>query len=188
MSLTFIGCCLCLPESEHFVKADGVMNFPRKTKKTLVQDKTSLVCVLKNPSLDKFCLLQRPKTGLLANLLEFPSIIMDLKTELKSKQVKDLLKEAFDIDVAGLADKGEIFHQFSHIKQTYLIWSGDVVAQEISINPGQHQSVQWLTREELLESAISTAMKKVFQHYSKVNYLIKSMTKILKWNLVCIGF
>lgn len=36
------------------------------------REEYSLVCILK--SFDKYCLVQRPDTGLLANLFEFPSI------------------------------------------------------------------------------------------------------------------
>jgi len=47
------------------------MNYPRKQKKSSVRQATSLVIVICHK--DKFCLFQRPSSGLLANLLEFPS-------------------------------------------------------------------------------------------------------------------
>ncbi len=47
------------------------MNYPRKPKKSSARQATTIVVVVSCK--DKFCLLQRPSTGLLANLLEFPS-------------------------------------------------------------------------------------------------------------------
>jgi adenine-specific DNA glycosylase len=47
--------------------ADGVTNFPRKSKKAAAHTRRSIVVVA--AAADRFCLMQRPATGLLANLV-----------------------------------------------------------------------------------------------------------------------
>jgi hypothetical protein len=62
---------------------------------------------------DRFCLMQRPTTGLLANLLEFPSFEIPEKSEseITKKFVLSILLENFCIDASELKDLGQIIHQ-----------------------------------------------------------------------------
>jgi adenine-specific DNA glycosylase len=57
--------------------------------------------------------MQRPTTGLLANLLEFPSfeIAEKSESEITKKFVSSILLENFCIDSSELKDLGEIIHQ-----------------------------------------------------------------------------
>ena len=70
------ACKLCLPDNEKYIIENGVTNYPRKKKKGPQREECSLVCILKCKSSNKYCLVQRPDTGLLANLLEFPSVTL----------------------------------------------------------------------------------------------------------------
>jgi adenine-specific DNA glycosylase len=95
------------------------MNFPRKAKKAAARQELSIVVIVSRSvaGQKQFCLLQRPSTGLLANLLEFPSFKMTGNDNSKEsetitkKVVGNLLKENFSIEATELKDLGEIVHQ-----------------------------------------------------------------------------
>ena len=68
----------------------------------------------------RLCLMQRPPTGLLANLLEFPSVELPVvqdegdegaAAKLTKKFVEKNLSENFHIDGVDLKDHGEVVHQ-----------------------------------------------------------------------------
>ena len=63
------------------MRSDGVLNFPRKAKKSAARLQLSVAVIVACGN--QYCLLQRPATGLLANLLEFPSL--DVTTDTGDK-------------------------------------------------------------------------------------------------------
>ena len=71
---------------------NGVTNYPRKGKKAAQRAETSLVYILKCKSSNKYCLAQRPDTGLLANLLEFPSVALPNWSEDSTMTITSVLK------------------------------------------------------------------------------------------------
>ena len=71
---------------------NGVTNYPRKGKKAAQRAETSLVYILKCKSSNKYCLAQRPDTGLLANLLEFPSVALPNWSEDSTITITSVLK------------------------------------------------------------------------------------------------
>ena len=155
-------CNLCLPADQRS-EFNGVLVFPRKEKKVKVTDKTLVVCVLRHASSGTLCLLQRPETGLLANLFELPS--MDVKDDAKTIQQK--VKSYFHQELGDLPKHhGVVSHQFSHIHQKYVVWSATVDEQDVQA-PDNYQKVQWIREDDMNQVAISTAMKKVFQYYKK---------------------
>lgn len=155
-------CDLCFDTSSNYKVEDGVTNFPRKSKKNPPRQEISVVIIVSTG--DKFCLLQRPETGLLANLLEFPSQNVTGKepVEIKKKFVQMILEDQFQLKPTDLNELGEVVHQFSHIHQTYKVFSAKVESPTITFNQNQYQKCEWLMSEEIDQSAISTAMKKVF--------------------------
>ena len=162
-----LGCELCFPKSEKFDPKDGVQNYPFKAKKTPARAETSDVVVLHDA--DKYVLFQRPSSGLLAGLLEFGSIprSQDSKVERTASDIKNLLLKHVGVDAEGLKRVGDVLHKFSHINQTYVVWSAEIdkraVEKRMKYSNEKYQSHRWLTRAELDESAISTAMKKVLK-------------------------
>ena len=157
-------CKLCLPESTTF---HGVLVFPHKVKKTKISEKTSVVCILKHQQDGTVCLIQRPETGLLANLYEFPSIEDMSETE-NAKEIEAQLKHKFSAEVGSVPKyHGEIVHKFSHITQKYLIWSTTVTSKTSIAVPAKFQKLAWPSNESVLDGtlAISTAMKKVYRFY-----------------------
>lgn len=140
--------------------------FPRKEKKTKITEKTSVVCILKHQHENTVCLIQRPETGLLANLFELPSIEIN-ETE-DAHEVEKQLKNQFSAKIESVPKyHGEIIHKFSHITQKYLIWSSMVPDKTSIAVPANYQKLEWIHQDRILEGdlAISTAMKKVYQFY-----------------------
>ena len=66
----------------------------------------------------------------------------------------------------------DVFHQFSHISQTYGLYRVAVSACEnaddnvVSL-PDHYQGFRWLSARQIAEAAISTAMKKVFGAFTQ---------------------
>lgn len=160
------------------------MNYPRKSRKTTVKEATSVVCILyscEKSDARKYLLFQRPKTGLLAGLLEFP--ILDAETvkeeSLNVKVITKRLKSRLGVGkkVTKVQEAGSYLHKFSHLKQTYLIWSAQVegmdALKDVPFDEEKHQRSEVLSEDEIMKSAISTAMKNVFQVFSKKPTMVR---------------
>jgi len=153
-------CGICIKKAE-YNKDLGVLNYPRKAKKTASRNEVTLVAVITShfESVDKYAMVRRPKTGLLANLLEFPSVSLGnedyqiseetnlLCTLLTSKQLKP--KELLKV--------GPVVHVFSHINMTYVVYKGDLESV------CDDTSVTWVSETEFEVAGTSTAMRKVFK-------------------------
>lgn len=179
-------CKLCLPKDEKYVEENGVTNYPRKGKKTSQREESSLVYILQCKTSQKYCLVQRPETGLLANLLEFPSVNLTNWSN-DSKMTKSLaiqkLKEYFGLttSTAQIESLGNVGHIFSHIRQTYIVYKIIMVESEyenINIEANKYQKIEWLSEKELKNSPISTAMKKVLKLDNATNSEAVQKSKI----------
>ncbi|XP_068547510.1 adenine DNA glycosylase isoform X3 [Anas acuta] len=103
--------------------------------------------------------------GLLAGLWEFPSV--PLAPSLQQEQQMEVLRDHLQawtgqpVAAGSLRFMGEVVHVFSHIHQTYVVYSlpldGDVTL-DLASSPSR-----WVTEEEFRASAVSTAMKKVLK-------------------------
>uniref|UniRef100_A0A8B9TQU1 Adenine DNA glycosylase n=1 Tax=Anas platyrhynchos TaxID=8839 RepID=A0A8B9TQU1_ANAPL len=133
----------------------GVTNFPRKAAKERRGHRGAL----------EYLIVQRPSSGLLAGLWEFPSV--PLAPGLQQEQQREVLQDHLQawtgqpVAAGSLRFMGEVVHVFSHIHQTYVVYSlpldGDVTL-DLASSPSR-----WVTEEEFRASAVSTAMKKVFR-------------------------
>ncbi|XP_048207136.1 adenine DNA glycosylase isoform X2 [Perognathus longimembris pacificus] len=161
-------CQLCPPPTELWDPTLGVANFPRKATRKPPREECSAICVLEQPRAHggaRLLLVQRPNSGLLAGLWEFPSVTLK-PSEQHQRKAKALLQELQSwvgpLPAASLQHLGEVIHTFSHIKLTYLVYGLTLEGQTPkTIPPG----ARWLTREEFHTAAVSTAMKKVFHMY-----------------------
>ncbi|CAG2206874.1 mutY [Mytilus edulis] len=167
-SISDIECCidscpLCIQSSEVW----DSRTIPERKKKAAREEQTK-VCIVckKNKSEALYCIVQRPAKGLLAGLWEFPSLKIDgdCSEELSPQQ---LLKDSCGLHVDTLKHTyvGEVVHLFSHIHQTYVIDSITVEEEDVKDHPST-KPLRWVTEEELHESAVSTAMKKVFKAFT----------------------
>nr|XP_031320872.1 adenine DNA glycosylase isoform X3 [Camelus dromedarius] len=160
-------CQLCAPPTEPWDQTLGVANFPRKASRRPPREECSATCVLEQPRAvggARILLVQRPNSGLLAGLWEFPSVTVEPS---RQHQPKALLQELQSwvgpLPATRLQHLGQVVHTFSHIKLTYQVY-GLTLEEQTPVTtslPG----VRWLTREEFHTAAVSTAMKKVFRVY-----------------------
>ncbi|KAM7263518.1 hypothetical protein ACFE04_001201 [Oxalis oulophora] len=105
--------------------------YPTKVVKTKQREEFSAVCfleILGSKSVpagnSMFLLVKRPDDGLLAGLWEFPSVMLDEKTDLtlRRKAIDNFLKKMFRLDprkthsMVSREEVGEFVHIFSHIR------------------------------------------------------------------------
>ncbi|XP_039909047.1 adenine DNA glycosylase [Simochromis diagramma] len=174
-----VTCPLC--PSEPWDDELGVQNFPRKPSKKPPRVERTLTCVVKRPGDDgeeRFLLIQRPSKGLLAGLWEFPSLLLEVENSEK-KQKGALCEEISRILGTHLTENlfqyvGEVVHIFSHIHQTYVVYS--VCLKERDTHT-QTENTQWLTRSALQGAAVSTGLKKIVKLHDSVDSLKETNTK-----------
>ncbi|CAB1324669.1 unnamed protein product [Coregonus sp. 'balchen'] len=137
--LTSGTCNLC--PTEPWDSELGVLNFPRKPVK------------------------KAPR--LLAGMWEFPSLLLEGEnSEMKQRGalcagVGRML--GVRLDKGLLQYVGEVVHIFSHIHQTYVVYS---LCLNGSGGGGKAQSTtRWLIRSSLQEAAVSTGVKKIMKLY-----------------------
>ncbi|NXT90923.1 MUTYH glycosylase, partial [Anhinga rufa] len=167
--LVFAGvgsCPLCPPATEPWDSSLGVTNFPRKAAKKQPRVARSATCVLERRGCRgalEYLIVQRPSSGLLAGLWEFPSLPLaqGLQEEKQREVLADHLRAWTGQPVAArsLQFIGEVIHIFSHIHQTYVVYSLPLDG-DVTLDPALSPS-RWVTEEEFHASAVSTAMKKV---------------------------
>ncbi|KFQ33752.1 A/G-specific adenine DNA glycosylase, partial [Mesitornis unicolor] len=159
------GCPLCPPATEPWGSL-GVTNFPRKAAKKQPRVARTATCVLERRGCRgalEYLVVQRPSSGLLAGLWEFPGLPLaqGVQEEQQRQALADHLRACAGLPVAagGLQLIGEVVHVFSHIHQTYVVYSLPL-DRDVTLDPALSPS-RWVTEEEFHASAVSTAMKKV---------------------------
>ncbi|KAK7889694.1 hypothetical protein WMY93_025254 [Mugilogobius chulae] len=174
--------CLLCP-SEPWENELGVMNFPRKPTKKPPRVERTLTCLVIKPrdGQDEYLLTQRPNKGLLAGLWQFPSLLEVENTDTEQKRAL-LCSEicrilGTDIPETHIQFVGEVVHIFSHIHQTYVVYSVCINKQS---SDGLGENAQWLSRSALLEAAVSTGVKKILKLYDAVDSDKRPTTKETK--------
>ncbi|XP_009580678.1 PREDICTED: A/G-specific adenine DNA glycosylase, partial [Fulmarus glacialis] len=166
------GCPLCPPATEPWDSSLGVTNFPRKAAKKQPRAARTATCVLERRGCHgalEYLIVQRPSSGLLAGLWEFPSL--PLAQGLQEEKQKEVLADHLQawtgrpVAAGGLRLIGEVVHIFSHIHQTYVVYSLPLDG-DVTLDPALSPS-RWVTEEEFHASAVSTAMKKVLKACEK---------------------
>ncbi|XP_026160854.1 adenine DNA glycosylase [Mastacembelus armatus] len=165
------GTCHLCP-SEPWDDELGVQNFPRKPAKKPPRVEQTLTCVVVRPGEEgeeEYLLKQRPHKGLLAGLWEFPSLLLEAENS-EVKQKRALCAELNGILGTCLTESvfqyvGEVVHIFSHIHQTYVVYS--MILKDGGTET-QTEDTQWLTRSSLQEAAVSTGVKKIVKLYDSV--------------------
>ncbi|XP_033919952.1 adenine DNA glycosylase isoform X2 [Melopsittacus undulatus] len=166
------GCPLCPPAAEPWDSSLGVTNFPRKAAKKQPREARAATCVLEWRGClraPQYLIVQRPSSGLLAGLWEFPSlpVAQDLQ-ELKQREALAEHLQAWigqPVVAGDLQLIGEVVHIFSHIHQTYVVYSLSLDG-DVTLDPASSPS-RWVTEEEFHASAVSTAMKKILKACEK---------------------
>ncbi|XP_072026274.1 adenine DNA glycosylase-like [Amphiura filiformis] len=167
------NCHLCLPASESWDSSIGVMNYPRKPKKKPQREEKTAVCIIqRNKTPVEYLITQRPQNGLLAGLWEFPSVTAtdDTSEKRRHSAMDQYLLEDLQMEFNDKTKRryvGEVVHIFSHIHQTYLVETFQIGDDNNNSEcPAESERQwRWVTKEQFLDSAVSTAMKKVFKAY-----------------------
>ncbi|XP_015225819.1 PREDICTED: A/G-specific adenine DNA glycosylase isoform X1 [Cyprinodon variegatus] len=167
------ACSLC--PSEPWDDQLGVQNFPRKPAKKAPRVERTLTCVVTRPVEDgeEYLLVQRPDKGLLAGLWEFPSLLQQ-ESNAEVKHRKALCEEVNRILRSCLNEHllqyvGEVVHIFSHIHQTYVVYS--LCLKEKDVTQLQTEKEKWMSGSGLQEAAVSTGLKKILKLFHSVNSL-----------------
>lgn len=153
-------CPFCLPRNE-WKSNPQVTIYPRKAKKKSPRIETVAVVVVEKEG--SFLMQQRPKDGLLAGLWEFPSVVLpDPQSILKNEECQlDKLKELGIKPSIAKRKKhvGAVNHLFSHINTTYVV-------EHLHIDKSvvvSDEKTRWLSKEEIKDAAVSSAMKKILK-------------------------
>ncbi|NP_001072831.1 adenine DNA glycosylase [Xenopus tropicalis] len=166
-------CALCVPTSDPWDSSLGVANFPRKSAKKPSRMEQTAICVWEKCGDHgelEYLIVQRPSSGLLAGLWEFPSILLDEKFTEQNRQhsllglLQDLSGHA--VPLQKLQYKGEVVHIFSHIHQTYVVYFLSLNTTEncsVKTEETERPLTRWVTKKEFLNSAVPTAMKKIMK-------------------------
>ncbi|XP_054764333.2 adenine DNA glycosylase-like [Lytechinus pictus] len=170
------GCTLCLdgpPDTKL-----GVMNYPRKPKRKPLRQQVHAVCIVERQSSQdsEYLMVQRPDTGLLAGMWEFPSIEIAEDTSPKKMRSKmdNYLKGTLNMTLKNVRKRRHIcqfVHMFSHIQQTYELETMIVEEEEEDGCEKSEESEdtphhQWVSRNAFENQAVSTGMRKAFEAYN----------------------
>lgn len=146
------SCTLCFAPSSDF----SVTRYPPKPVKKKSREEEHLLCIVE--SAGKFLVVQRPSTGLLASLWQFPMLESG---ELDMEAMSAVLREhAGDLELPEFKELGTVKHVFSH-----LVWNLRVFACIVSDEVSEREckeGVRWLDEKGLEEAALPTGMRKAF--------------------------
>ncbi|GAQ86466.1 putative A/G-specific adenine DNA glycosylase [Klebsormidium nitens] len=187
------GHCQALKLAESGI-GGPVTEFPGKKVKKAPREETVAVCVVELRKGEKpgrsveaspeYLLIQRPKTGLLAGLWEFPTV------SVASKASKSVRRSALDSLLARLLpggyetserhEVGEYVHVFSHVRQTMLIERLVITEMKSGQNgkgvkrqregvggeledesEGSTPQTRWVPEEEMTSVGLTSGVKKV---------------------------
>ncbi|XP_055474541.1 adenine DNA glycosylase isoform X1 [Psammomys obesus] len=114
-------CQLCLPPTKPWDPTLGVANFPQKANRRPPREEYSATCVLEQLRANGgplILLVQRPKSGLLAGLWEFPSVALEPSEQ---RQQRALLQElqswSGPLPATQLQHLGEVFRMYEGHRQ-----------------------------------------------------------------------
>ena len=151
------------------------LRYPQKAEKKASKQQTVAVCALHctgSDSLRRWLLVQRPSTGLLAKLWEFPTVHVEPTDSAETRRaalmayiadklgVVDMARDGPAL-MAGAVSCGELKHVFSHIDQQLHVDALAIPSQELREEDAPPR--RWLSDEEVGKAAVSTQMKKVFR-------------------------
>lgn len=109
----------------------------------------------------EYFLVQRPETGLLAGLWDFPNIVLD-DPEMDESATQAVLTEYLAslglVGLGKLTKKGSSLHIFTHIRRTSLVYTVKASDPELSELQGK-----WSSEEEIAEMALSELGRKVLR-------------------------
>jgi len=140
-------------------------HYPRKSVKKAPKEQSYVTAVIsrKSPNGPEYFLVQRPDTGLLAGLWDFPNIPFEdpeLKdSEIQSTLIAHLVSLGFD-KPEKLTSKGTSLHIFTHIRRISHVYTVQIRQGEGFLVEGQ---CKWVSEEEINDMAVSELGRKVLR-------------------------
>ncbi len=122
---------VCVAKNRNLTNRIPVRNQKIKRKK---EEKTVFLLEFE----DKIAIRRREKTGLLANMYEFPNV----NKKLHKEEIKKVLQD-WSLTVIKVNKVGTHHHVFSHIE-----W--DMISYKIEVN-NINQTFTWITKEDILK-------------------------------------
>ncbi|WP_273852907.1 A/G-specific adenine glycosylase [Guptibacillus spartinae] len=149
--------CLLCPVQEHCrAFAEGSQEeLPIKSKKKAPRPVPIAVVALED-STGKFLIRQRPETGLLASLWEFPNVELS-EGGLKQEQIKKHLRDEYEIDSEVEKELASFNHIFSHLKWQLTVYKGSYQGELAS------KHFKMVDKNELQNFAFPVAHQKITQ-------------------------
>ncbi|WP_165999545.1 A/G-specific adenine glycosylase [Bacillus sp. Cs-700] len=148
--------CLLCPVQEHCrAFAEGSQEeLPIKSKKKAPRPVPIAVVALEDNS-GRFLVRQRPETGLLASLWEFPNV--ELSEGSKENQLQNHIWEEYQIEVEIEKELATFNHIFSHLKWQLTVYKGSYDGE---ISPKNFKMVE---KKDLKNFAFPVAHQKITQ-------------------------
>ncbi|PGL70426.1 A/G-specific adenine glycosylase [Bacillus sp. AFS055030] len=157
------ACLLCPVREQCKAFETGVVNeLPIKSKKKAPKPINLAVGVIKNRN-NQYLIQQRPSSGLLANMWEFPTAELQSTILSKTDTLRFFLNQELQLEVEELSYQFNIEHVFSH-----LVWKMDVYIGN-AVNEGSLSSNQkWVTLDECKELPFPVVHQKIYQQIEKL--------------------
>jgi A/G-specific adenine glycosylase len=161
---------LCSVCTEPPAPIAAVTHFPLKAQKTKQRVEHIAVCIVHLATSDEFVLVQRPDSGILASMWEFPQVVvpLDCSDDDRTAAVNEMLHDrcAIDVESASWIEKRDsapssVSHELSHVRQTFLVERialSDAAKHDLASNA----NVKLVARESLTSNAISRGNLKCF--------------------------
>jgi A/G-specific adenine glycosylase len=155
--------CLLCPVRDHCQAFhEGVQTeLPIKTKKNS-QRAVQLAAVILKDEHGKVLIHKRPQSGLLANLWEFPNIDIQQPILTDRKQITELFRNTYDMNIKLEKSIGQIEHIFSH-----LIWNITVYIGVISTEFQTNDEWKLVTFDEMEQYAFPVSYQKMLKLYKE---------------------
>ncbi len=141
--------CLLCPVHSHCLAFQGgrVEDLPRKTPAKAVPHKHIGVALIQNEAGDYF-IQQRPETGLLAGLWEFPGGKQEAGESIEHTVIREI-KEELNLDVEVKAHALDIDHAYTHLKVTLHVFHTILKSPLEDLELKAAQAFRWASLEEM---------------------------------------
>jgi adenine-specific DNA glycosylase len=109
----------------------------------------------------EYLLVQRPETGLLAGLWDFPNIVLEdprMDEPATEKVLMEYLESLGLVGLGKLANKGSSLHIFTHIRRTSQVYTVKASGSGLPELKGK-----WASEEDIREIAVSELGRKVLR-------------------------
>ncbi len=153
------SCSICPVQGHCLAFAQNVqLEIPVKAKKKQPKEK-KLICAFIRNEKGQVLIHQRPQTGLLANLWEFPNVEVTEDIAL-SDQLKQFLNNEFYLETSVGNEIFHVEHVFSHLK-----WDVTIYEVELLSNGQQeNERARWVTAGDISAYAFPVSHQKIMKH------------------------